>query len=123
MANNNNGEIKTYGAIRCYTEEGIAAYANQIDWNGKPITKRINENNNESASTGNTNSTSIEGKVNAMIGCLLDLINNVVFHSGTPFVTPQQLQSRLELLRYTYSGTTPAICGSAVCGQTICGVI
>ena len=94
---------------------------NQIGWDGQPLTTKINAGSDAKSTTGNANTTLIEDKVNAMIGCLLDMINNVVFHSGTPFVTPQQLQSRLELLRYTYSGTTPAICGQAICGQTICG--
>ena len=95
----------------------------QIGWGGQPLTTRINAGADAKSTTGNANATTIEGKVNALIDCLRDLINNAVFHSGTPFVTPQQLQSRLELLRYTYSGTTPAICGQAVCGQTICGTI
>lgn len=68
-----------------------------------------------------SNATSIENKVNALIDCLRTLIQGVVFHSGTPFVSPEELDTQLELLRYTYTGTTPAICGQAICGQTICG--
>ena len=97
----------------------------QIGWDGRPLTTRIDEKNDAKSTTGNSNASTIEGKVNALIDCIQALISGVVFHSGTPFVSPQELNSQLELLRYTYSGSssTPAICGSAVCGQTICGVI
>lgn len=70
------------------------------------------------------NSGSIEGKVNGLIDCMLLLIQGVVFHSGTPFVSPEELSSHLELLRINDGGggTTPAVCGQAICGKTICGV-
>lgn len=93
----------------------------QIGWDGQPLTTKINAGSDAKSTTGNANATTIEGKVNAIIDCLLDLIDGVAFHSGTPFVTPQELKSQLKLLRYTYSGNTPAICGQAICGQTICG--
>jgi hypothetical protein len=70
-----------------------------------------------------TNSGSIESKVNALIDCIQLLIQGVVFHSGTPFVSPSELSSSLELLRIDTSSTTPAICGQAVCGKTVCGVV
>ena len=128
---NNNGEIKTYGAIRVMTEEGKAAFAQQVyDETQGRFQSEINQDldravagADEKSRTGNTNATSIEGKVNALIDCIQTLISGVVFHSGTPFVSPQELNSSLELLRYTYSSTTPAICGQAICGQTICGTI
>lgn len=97
--------------------------ASEIDWGDKPLPTKVNEMSDAKSLTGNSNSTSIEGKVNALIDCLQALITGVVFHSGTPFVSPQELNSRLELLRYPISQTTPAICGQAVCGQTICGII
>lgn len=97
--------------------------ATEIDWGNKPLPAAINEKNDAKSSVGNTNATSIEGKVNALIDCFQTLIQGVVFHSGTPFVSPEELSTSLELLRYTYSGTTPAICGQAICGQTICGTI
>ena len=93
----------------------------EIGWDGQPLTTKINASSDAKSTTGNANATTIEGKINAIIDCLLDLIDGVAFHSGTPFVVPQKLRSQLELLRYTYSGTTPAICGQAICGQTICG--
>ena len=70
------------------------------------------------------NSGSIEGKVNAVIDCLRLMIPNIVFHAGTPFVSPTALDSYLELLRINNGGggTTPAVCGQAICGKTICGV-
>lgn len=70
------------------------------------------------------NSGSIESKVNAVIDCLRLMIPNIVFHAGTPFVSPTELDSYLELLRVNDGGggTTPAVCGQAVCGKTICGV-
>ena len=102
---------------------GFVTQGSEIGWNGQPLTTRINAGSDAKSTTGNANATSIEGKVNALIDCILNLIDGVAFHSGTPFVAPQELKSQLELLRYTYSGTNPAICGSAVCGQTICGVI
>ena len=99
--------------------------ATEIDWENKPLSTAINEKNDAKSTTGNINATSIESKVNAIIDCLLLFIQGAVFHSGTPFVTPQELSSQLNLLRYTYSGssTTPAICGQAICGQTICGTV
>lgn len=99
------------------------AQAGCIEWENKPLDTAINEKNDAKSATGNINSTAIEGKVNALIDCILDLIDGVVFHSGTPFVAPQELRSQLELLRYTYSDSsaTTAVCGRAVCGQAICG--
>lgn len=97
------------------------AQAGCIEWENKPLDTAINEKNDAKSATGNTNATSIESKVNAIIDCLQLFIQGAVFHSGTPFVSPEELSTSLELLRYTYSSTTPAICGSAVCGQTICG--
>lgn len=94
----------------------------QIGWDGQPLTTKINAGSDAKSSTGNANATSIESKVNALIGFLQTLIQGVVFHSGTPFVPPEELSTRLELLRYTYSTTTPAICGQVLCGQAICGI-
>ena len=121
--------VKIYGAIRAMTEDGKAAFAQQVfDETQGRFQSAINQDFNravegadEKSRTGNTNATSIEDKVNALIDCLQTLIQGVVFHSGTPFVSPEELSTSLELLRYTYSGTTPAICGQAICGQTICG--
>lgn len=93
----------------------------QIGWDGQPLTTKINAGSDAKSTTGNANATTIEGKVNALIDCVLLMIQGVVFHSGTPFVSPEELNSQLELLRYSYSSTTPAICGQAICGQTICG--
>lgn len=95
----------------------------EIGWDGQPLTVKINAGSDAKSLTGNTNATTIEGKVNALIDCIQTLIQGVVFHSGTPFVSPEELNTSLELLRYTYSSTTPAICGSAVCGQAICGIV
>ena len=96
-----------------------------IGWENKPLSTAINERNDEKSSVGNSNASTVESKVNAIIDCLQAMIRGVVFHSGTPFVSPEELSTSLELLRYTYSGTTPgttpAICGQAICGQTICG--
>lgn len=102
---------------------GFVTQGSEIGWDGQPLTTKINAGSDAKSRTGNVNATSIESKVNALIDCLLDLIDEVAFHSSTPFVAPQELRSQLELLRYTYSGTTPAICGQAICGQTICGTI
>lgn len=77
------------------------------------------------AQTGNTNSTSIEEKVNALIDCMNSLIDSVVFHKNTPFVSPTELKNKLNLQRYsvtTSTEDTKAICGVAVCGKTVCGV-
>lgn len=95
----------------------------EIGWDGQPLTTKINAGSDAKSTTGNANATSIESKVNAIIDCLQTLIQGVVFHAGTPFVSPEELSTQLELLRYAYSSTTPAICGQAICGQTICGTI
>ena len=98
------------------------AQAGCIEWENKPLDTAINEKNDAKSATGNTNSTAIEGKVNALIDCMQTLIQGVVFHSGTPFVSPEELSTSLELLRYPYSGvSTTAKCGQAVCGQAVCG--
>ena len=78
---------------------------------------------NSNSQVGNNNSNLIENKVNALINCIQTLVSCVVFHSGTPFILPQELNTQLSLLRYYYTSTTPAICGQAICGQTICGTI
>lgn len=96
--------------------------ATEIDWGNKALPAAINEKNDAKSSVGNSNASSVEGKVNAIIDCLQLFIRGAVFHSGTPFVSPEELSTSLELLRYPYSGNTPAICGQAVCGQTICGI-
>lgn len=95
----------------------------QIGWDGQPLTTKINAGSDAKSTTGNANATSIESKINAIIDVLQRFIQGAVFHSGTPFVSPEELNSQLELLRYPYSGTTPAICGQAICGQTICGIV
>lgn len=100
--------------------------ATEIDWENQPLSTAINEKNDAKSTTGNANASSIEEKMNALIDCVTTLIDKVVFHSGTPFIAPDELKSQLNLLRYTYSGsgtTTPAICGQAICGQTICGTV
>lgn len=102
---------------------GFVTQGSEIGWDGQPLTTKINAGSNAKSTTGNANATTIEGKVNALIDCFQALISGVVFHSGTPFVSPEELSTSLELLRYTYSGTTPAVCGQAICGQTICGTI
>ena len=95
----------------------------QIGWDGQPLTTKINAGSDAKSTVGNINATSIESKVNAIIDVLQRFIQGAVFHSGTPFVSPEELSTSLELLRYTYSSLTPAICGQAICGQTICGTI
>ena len=94
-----------------------------VGWDNKPLPTAINERNDEKSSVGNSNASSVEGKVNAVIDFLVTLVDKVVFHSGTPFVTPDELKSQLNLLRYPYSDSsaTTALCGQAICGQAICG--
>lgn len=116
---NENSEIKTYGAIRCKTAEGKAAFAQQVFDEQKG--KFINEINQNVETKSDTNSTSIEGKVNAIIDTLITVIQNVVWWGGVPYNVPQQLLSDLHLLRIGNTSTTTALCGSAICGQAICG--
>ena len=95
-----------------------------IGWENKPLPTAINEKNDAKSTTGNVNASSIEVKVNALIDCITTLIDKVVFHSGTPFITSDELKSQLNLLRYIYSGSgvsTTAMCGQAMCGQAILG--
>ena len=114
-------ELQLPFSLKKPSENEYVTKGDQIGWDGQPLTTKINAGSDAKSLTGNTNATSIEGKVNALIDCVLTIIQGVVFHSGTPFVSPEELNSQLELLRYTYSSTTPAICGQAICGQTICG--
>ena len=80
--------------------------------------------NKQKSLVGNANASAVESKVNVMMDCLVDVISKIVFHSGTPYIIPSELQSPLSLSRYPVGdGTTPAICGQAICGQTICGTI
>lgn len=105
--------------------ETFVTEGEKIGWGDKPLTQAINEKNDAKSSVGNSNATTIEGKVNALIDIVLKLVSNTVFHAGVPFATPKELKSKLELLRYSYSGavSSPAICGQAICGQTICGAV
>ena len=97
---------------------GFVTQASQIGMDGKPINQQIAGRDTKV----NTNSGSIESKFNAMIDCMQLMIQGVVFHSGTPFISPAELNSHLELLRINSGGSsTTAVCGQAVCGQAICG--
>lgn len=95
---------------------GFVTQASQIGMDGKPINQQITGRDTKV----NYNSDSIESKFNAMIDCMQLMIQGVVFHSGTPFVSPAELNDHLELLRISSSSTT-AKCGQAICGQAICG--
>lgn len=88
------------------------------------MTQAIEEKNDNKSTTGNANYNNIENKVNALIDCLLYVVKNAVFYAGTPYVPPADLETKLNLLRYSLSGTstTSAVCGQAICGQAICGV-
>ena len=89
--------------------------ASEIDFGNQPLDQSIGGRDTKV----NTNSTSIEGKVNTLISVVQTLIQNVVWWGGVPYGIPEQLNSQLQLLRI--GNTTPAICGQAICGQTICG--
>ena len=92
--------------------------ASEIDFGDQPLDQSISGRDTKV----NTNSTSIEGKVNALISVVQTLIQNVVWWGGVPYSVPQQLLSELQLLRVGDSSTaTTALCGQAVCGQAICG--
>ena len=95
-----------------------------VGWGNKPMTQAIEEKNDNKSTTGNANYKDIENKVNALIDCLLYVVKNAVFYAGTPYVPPADLETKLNLLRYSLSGTstTSAVCGQAICGQAICGV-
>lgn len=98
--------------------------------NGRPVTHTSEINHGDEPldqSIGgrdtkvNGNSSSIESKVNAIINCLVTLIQNVPFYSGVPYDIPQQLLSELNLLRIGNTSQTTSVCGQAICGQAICG--
>lgn len=109
--------------------------ATEIGHNGKSVSDELdtlNETANDNSGKSNANSISIEQKVNALISCITTLIEGVVFHSGTPFVSPTALKTQLNLLRLTSASggsgggggtdtSTTSICGQAICGQAICG--
>lgn len=108
-------------------QEGIPA-GNIILQSGATAEEEIQNLAESSASTAsnngktNTNSGSIEEKVNALIDIVVQMIRYTAFHSGTPFNIPQQLMSSLQLLRLSNADiSTTALCGQAVCGQAICG--
>ena len=113
----------------------IPVVKEQLDALGGDIEILVDDSNSNYTKT-NTNSISIEEKVNALISCVILLIEGVVFHTGTPFVSPPELASRLNLLRLTATSSgsggggsvtpspdksTTAICGQAICGQAVCG--
>lgn len=93
------------------------ANASAIDLNNQPLDQSIGGRD----AKVNTNSTSIEGKVNTLISVVQTLIQNVVWWGGVPYNVPQQLLSELQLLRIGDTSSTTALCGQAVCGQAICG--
>lgn len=118
------GDIAIYGAVRAMTGEGKAAYAQQVfDETQKKFQSAINQ---EVGGKVDKNSLNIEGKVNALIGIVQDLVLNVAFHSGVPFGIPQSILSKLSLLRIGYDsigGDLPAICGhDTICGRVTCGI-
>lgn len=87
---------------------------------GKTVKEQIDELGSEMASIGNNNSGMIETKINALLLCVKDLITKIVFHSGTPYQIPTELQSSLILKRYS-GESSKAICGTCLCGEVICG--
>lgn len=118
-------EIKETGvdADKCRTNNG-SNVQEELDTLGSGVNGAIgiaNVNTNKS----NTNIISIETKVNALITCVIRLIENVVFHAGIPFVNPTALKTQLELLRLSPTSslvvTTTSICGNVICGNAICG--
>lgn len=108
-------------------QEGIPA-DNIILQSGATAEEEIRSLAESSASTAsnnsktNSNSGSIEEKVNALIDIVAQMIQYIVFHGGTPFNIPQQLTTSLQLLRLSNAEvSTTALCGQAICGQAICG--
>lgn len=97
--------------------------AEGIYWGSDKLTSKINELNDDKSLVGNTNASALESKINALISCINSLVSKVVFYTGTPFALPQELNSQLNLSRYSYSDTTAntALLGSAICGQALCG--
>ena len=91
--------------------------ASEIDMGDEPLDQSIGGRD----AKVNGNSSSIESKVNAVINCLVTLIQNVAFYSGVPYDIPQQLLSELNLLRIGNASQTTSVCGQAICGQAICG--
>ena len=112
--------------------------ATEIGHNGKSVSDELDtlgndvygvvQTANDNSGKTNTNSLFIEQKVNALISCVIALIKGVVFHSGTPFISPTALETQLNLLRLTSASgggstgaSTSSICGIAICGKAICG--
>lgn len=91
--------------------------ASEIDFEGKGLDQSISERDTKV----DGNSSSLENKVNAIINCLMWVIQNVPFFSGVPYDIPQQLLSELNLLRIGNTSQTTSVCGQAICGQAICG--
>lgn len=91
--------------------------ASEIDFGDKPLDASIEGRDTKV----NSNSGSIEGKVNTLISVVQTLIQNVVWWGGVPYGIPEQLNSQLQLLRIGNTSATTALCGSAICGQAICG--
>ena len=91
--------------------------ASEIDFGDEPLDQSIGGRDTKV----NGNSSFIESKVNAIINCLVWIIQNVPFVSGVPYDIPQQLLSELNLLRIGNTSQTTSVCGQAICGQAICG--
>ena len=92
-------------------------YTSEINHGNEPLDQSISGRDTKV----NDNSTSLENKVNAIINCLVWIIQNVPFFSGVPYDIPQQLLSELNLLRIGNTSQTTSVCGQAICGQAICG--
>lgn len=73
------------------------------------------------ADGANTNYDLLEAKVNALIGWANDIITKIVFHSGTPYKLPTELQSVMTLDRIAPYVSTSSVLGVAKCGFAIMG--
>lgn len=111
------------GLLATDVQQAIAELASRTD-NISNFDEYL-QNSAQNVGRVNYNSALIQRKINALISCIQELITIIVFHSGTPYRLPNDLQSQIQLFEtvaINVQQSHVAKCGKALCGCAICGI-
>lgn len=111
------------GLLATDVQQAIAELASRTD--NIPNFDEYLQNSAQNVGRVNYNSALIQQKINALISCIQELITIIVFHSGTPYRLPNDLQSQIQLFETVAIDTQQshvAKCGKALCGCAVCGI-